>query len=113
MLDARASYVRIFQNESPDSSGIDLSQYGGTWGTLGSSLLGAHMKPAVSFATTTGAGAPALAGVAITGANGQGCTKEEALESLSEAIKFLLEDRREDALRGLATDAVCETVTVK
>src|SRR5438128_877360 len=51
MLDVRASYVRIFQNESPDSSGIDLSQYGGTWGTLGSSLLGAHMKPAVSFAT--------------------------------------------------------------
>ena len=72
MLDVRASYVRIFQNESPDSSGIDLSQYGGTWGTLGSSLLGAHMKPAVSFPTTTGAGAPALAGVAITGANGQG-----------------------------------------
>ena len=72
MLDLRASYVRIFQNEAPNSPGTDLSKYGGAWGSYASSLLGAHMKPAVSFTTTTGAGAPALAGVGLSGANGQG-----------------------------------------
>jgi outer membrane receptor protein involved in Fe transport len=72
ILDLRASYVRIFQNEAPNSSGVDLSQYGGAWGSFPPSLLGAHMKPATSFGTTTGAGAPALAGAAITTANGQG-----------------------------------------
>ena len=49
----------------------------------------------------------------IPGANGQGKTKEEALESLSAAIALILEDRREDGLRGLPPDAVRETVTVK
>ena len=37
----------------------------------------------------------------IPGANGQGETKEEALESLSEAIELILEDRREDGFRGI------------
>lgn len=37
---------------------------------------------------------------AIPGANGQGCTPDEALESLREAVALILEDRREDALRG-------------
>jgi predicted RNase H-like HicB family nuclease len=37
----------------------------------------------------------------IPGANGQGRTKEEALESLSEAIALILDDRREDGMRGL------------
>ena len=36
----------------------------------------------------------------IPGANGQGRTKKEARESLVKAIKLVLEDRREDALRG-------------
>ena len=49
----------------------------------------------------------------IPGANGQGKTKEEALESLSSAIALILEDRREDGLRGLPPDAVREVVTVK
>ena len=49
----------------------------------------------------------------IPGANGQGKTKEEAIESLSAAIALILEDRREDGLRGLPPDAVRETVTVK
>jgi predicted RNase H-like HicB family nuclease len=35
----------------------------------------------------------------IPGANGQGQTREEAVESLTEAIKLILEDRREDATR--------------
>jgi predicted RNase H-like HicB family nuclease len=49
----------------------------------------------------------------VPGANGQGRSKEEALESLSEAISLILEDRREDGLRGIPKDAVLEKVTVK
>jgi predicted RNase H-like HicB family nuclease len=48
----------------------------------------------------------------IPGANGQGKSKEEALDSLSEAIALILEDRREDGLRGLPPDAIREKVTV-
>jgi predicted RNase H-like HicB family nuclease len=49
----------------------------------------------------------------IPGANGQGRTKEEARRSLAEAIALILEDRREDGLRGLPPDAERETVTVE
>ena len=48
----------------------------------------------------------------ISGANGQGKTKAEALTSLSEAIDLILEDRREDAMRGLPPDAERELVAV-
>ena len=37
----------------------------------------------------------------IPGANGQGRTKDEARESLIEAIALILRDRREDGLRGM------------
>jgi len=49
----------------------------------------------------------------IPGANGQGRTKDEAIQSLSEAIALVLEDRREDGLRGLPPDAIRETVVVR
>jgi predicted RNase H-like HicB family nuclease len=49
----------------------------------------------------------------IPGANGQGKTKEEARQSLVEAIALILEDRRQDALRGIPPEAELETVTVK
>lgn len=48
----------------------------------------------------------------IPGANGQGRTKAEARDSLAAAITLILQDRREDALRGLPDDAERETVTV-
>lgn len=48
----------------------------------------------------------------IPGANGQGKTKEDCLKNLSEAIDLILEDRRDDALRGLPADATCELVAV-
>lgn len=48
----------------------------------------------------------------VPGANGQGVTKEEALESLAGAIALILQDRREDGLRGLPEGAVQELVTV-
>ena len=49
----------------------------------------------------------------IPGANGQGKTKEEARASLVDAIALILEDRRQDALRGIPADAELEIVTVK
>lgn len=49
----------------------------------------------------------------IPGANGQGRTKEEALKSLQEAVALILEDRREDGLRGVPADAVRETIVVE
>ena len=48
----------------------------------------------------------------VPGANGQGMTKPAAIKSLSAAIALILEDRREDALRGLPKGAVQEMVTV-
>ena len=49
----------------------------------------------------------------IPGANGQGRTKEECVQSLSDAINLILQERREDALRGVPSDAVREVVTIK
>ena len=49
----------------------------------------------------------------IPGANGQGKTKEEARQSLAEAIALILEDRREDGLRGVPPEALREKVTIK
>jgi predicted RNase H-like HicB family nuclease len=48
----------------------------------------------------------------IPGANGQGRTKEEARESLRQAIALILEDRREDGLRAVPASAERETVTL-
>ncbi len=48
----------------------------------------------------------------IPGANGQGETIEEAKENLREAIELILEDRREDILRGLPEDAIREKVEI-
>ncbi len=49
----------------------------------------------------------------IPGANGQGRTKGECLKSLSDAIELILEDRREDALRGIPKDAMREVVAIE
>ncbi|HTY22954.1 MAG TPA: type II toxin-antitoxin system HicB family antitoxin [Desulfomonilaceae bacterium] len=49
----------------------------------------------------------------IPGANGQGRTIEECRRNLAEAIALILEDRREDALRGVPEDAIRETVLVQ
>lgn len=49
----------------------------------------------------------------IPGANGQGRTKDEARDSLAQAIALILEDRRDDGLRGLPADAERGTVVLK
>ena len=48
----------------------------------------------------------------IPGANGQGRTIEECRQNLSEAVALILEDRREDALRGVPQNAIRETISV-
>ena len=40
-------------------------------------------------------------------------TVPESLHSLAEAISLILEDRREDALRGLPAEAIHEVVVVQ
>lgn len=49
----------------------------------------------------------------VPGANGQGRTRDEARQSLAEAIELILEDRREDGLRGVPQDAEQTTVSIK
>jgi predicted RNase H-like HicB family nuclease len=41
----------------------------------------------------------------VPGANGQGRTKQEARESLANAIELIFRDRLEDGLRGIPDDA--------
>lgn len=48
----------------------------------------------------------------VPGANGQGRTKSDALASLSESIRLILQDRREDGLRGVPPDASVDVVRV-
>jgi predicted RNase H-like HicB family nuclease len=48
----------------------------------------------------------------IPGANGQGETIEEAKNSLKDAIELILEDRREDILRGLPEGVIRDKVQV-
>jgi predicted RNase H-like HicB family nuclease len=48
----------------------------------------------------------------IPGANGQGRTKKECLDSLAAAISLILEDRREDGLRGIPAEVERDVVVV-
>jgi predicted RNase H-like HicB family nuclease len=48
----------------------------------------------------------------IPGANGQGKTKEECRKNLAQAVSLILEDRREDALRGVPKDAIQDIVEI-
>ncbi|MEX0958170.1 MAG: type II toxin-antitoxin system HicB family antitoxin [Burkholderiales bacterium] len=48
----------------------------------------------------------------VPGSNGQGRTREEARESLAESISLILQDRREDAFRGIPPDAIKDTVAI-
>ena len=48
----------------------------------------------------------------IPGANGQGETIEEAKNNLRQAIELILEDRRDDILRGLPDDVIQEKVMI-
>lgn len=49
----------------------------------------------------------------IPGANGQGHSIEECRDSLAQAISLILEDRREDGLKGVPKDALREVLTLE
>lgn len=49
----------------------------------------------------------------VPGANGQGKTAEECKRNLAEAIALILEDRREDMLRGVPANAQRDVVIVE
>ncbi|MBN1697165.1 MAG: type II toxin-antitoxin system HicB family antitoxin [Spirochaetales bacterium] len=49
----------------------------------------------------------------IPGANGQGKTIKECEKNLADAISLILEDRREDALRGIPDGAIKETISIQ
>jgi len=48
----------------------------------------------------------------IPGANGQGRTIDECRVNLAAAIELILEDRLEDALRGVPAGAIRESVFI-
>jgi len=48
----------------------------------------------------------------VPGANGQGETIEEVKNNLRQAIELILEDRREDMLRGLPGNAIQDKVLI-
>ena len=49
----------------------------------------------------------------IPGANGQGETVEETKNNLKEAIELILEDRRNDIMRGLSEDVIQEKILIE
>ena len=48
----------------------------------------------------------------VPGANGQGKSIEECKQNLAEAISLILEDRREDGLRGIPQDAIRDVLSI-
>ena len=48
----------------------------------------------------------------VPGANGQGTTKQEAITSLRDAIVLILDDRREEGLRGVPDDVERDVVVI-
>jgi predicted RNase H-like HicB family nuclease len=49
----------------------------------------------------------------VPGANGQGRTVDECKQSVADAIALILEDRREDMLRGVPAEARREVIVVE
>ena len=48
----------------------------------------------------------------VPGANGQGDTVQDAKADLLAAVELILEDRKEDILRGLPSDAIREPLLI-
>jgi len=72
VLDVRASYMRIFQNEAPDSSNVNLSKYGPAWAAIQSQLLGGPERGAASYPALTFVGTPGFAATSLSATNGIG-----------------------------------------
>ena len=65
ILDIRLAFLRVFENEYPDSSGVDLSQFGANWAAVPGQLGSPANWPAMSFNGGVGASA-------VSGTNGIG-----------------------------------------
>lgn len=72
LVDVRASYLRIFQNEAPDSTNIDLSKYGTNYGHFPSQMTATPTTGAGSIPSTTFNGTTGFPGTGLTGSNGIG-----------------------------------------
>ncbi len=48
----------------------------------------------------------------VPGANGQGKTMDECRQSLADAISLILQDRREEGLKGVPDDAIRDIVSI-
>jgi predicted RNase H-like HicB family nuclease len=49
----------------------------------------------------------------VPGANGQGVTRAACIENLKAAIELILQDRREEGLKGVPDDAEREIIVVE
>lgn len=92
LFDVRASYTRIFQNEAPDSTNINLSKYGGDWGSFTSQLIGGathggESKPTLAFTGTSGS---PLTGISGTNGVGSQLYWQQNLSALSGTISKVL-----------------------
>ena len=48
----------------------------------------------------------------VPGANGQGKSIDDAKKSLADAIELIMDDRRDDYLRGIPEDAIQDVIKV-
>lgn len=72
LLDVRASYLRIFQNEAPDSTNVDLSKYGGSYGALQKQIVGGPLHGAGSIPSSSYTGTTGFPATSLTASNGIG-----------------------------------------
>lgn len=72
LLDLRASYLRIFQTEAPDSTNVNLSKYQGNYGPLQGQIFGGLSKGAGSIPSSSYTGTTGFPGTNLTGSNGIG-----------------------------------------
>ena len=72
LADVRASYLRIFQNEAPDSTNIDLGKYGAAYSHLPSQMTATATTGAGSIPSTTFNGTTGFPSTALTASNGIG-----------------------------------------
>jgi outer membrane receptor protein involved in Fe transport len=72
LLDLRASYLRIFQTEAPDSTNINLGKYQGNYGALQAQILGGPQHGAGSIPSSSFTGTTGFPATNITSSNGIG-----------------------------------------
>jgi hypothetical protein len=65
VLDIRLSFLRVFEHEYPVSEGVDLSQFGGSWGNVARQLAAPPNWPALAFNGNPGVSS-------VSGSNGIG-----------------------------------------